>query len=328
MTEVELLAKWESQKPLYQAWADHVAKSICEGLMPIIEPQKLDAFLKVPVSPRLKEDQSLVDKAFHRGKAYEDPYGEIADKAGVRFVVLLTKDIKKIEEVIQAANWDYSKDKDYEEERARRPLEFVYQSVHYVVRAKHEMDVGGIKVPAGTPCEIQVRTLLQHALSELTHDTIYKAETEASPRVQRTVAKSIALIEAADEFFEQVADLLDEAGQAQRESFKLLTALYREKVGLTPEAAKSNLFILDAFKDKLGEGFGNQIKAFVETGKPYVPGKIAQRAQSQHLFRQPTILLTYLLASLAPADTKQRWPLTPNDLRCVFLDLGLNFDGY
>lgn len=322
------LARWVADKPIYQAWSDHVTSTICDGLLLAIEPRAIDAFLKVPAIPRLKAAQSLVDKALHRGKKYTDPYSDITDKAGVRFVVLLTSDIKKVEEAIKAADWEYSKDKDYEEERMARPLEFAYQSVHYVIRAKHEMSLGGVKVPVGISCEVQVRTLLQHAHSELTHDTIYKPKTTASPHVHRTVAKSMALIEATDEFFEQVAEHLDEATQFQREALKTLVNLYREKVGLEPENAKSNLFIVDSFSDKLGDGFAQLLRSFLETGKPYVIEKVKTRAQSQHLFRQPAILLVYFLASSSPAITKERWPLIPDDLRIVFGDIGLSYDGY
>ncbi|RWP54341.1 MAG: hypothetical protein EOR07_34055 [Mesorhizobium sp.] len=43
-----------------------------------------------------------------------------------------------------------------------------------MVRSKDELTFDGETIAAGTPCEIQVRTILQHAYSQLTHDTIYK----------------------------------------------------------------------------------------------------------------------------------------------------------
>src|SRR5690606_22227118 len=96
-----------------------------------------------------------------------------------------------------------SKDKDFEAEREAHPLEFVYQSVHYVLKSKPGQAFNGVNLPAGLACEIQVRTLLQHAHSELTHDTLYKPKATAKPAVHRTVAKSMALIEATDEFFDE-----------------------------------------------------------------------------------------------------------------------------
>ncbi|MGC8001178.1 GTP pyrophosphokinase, partial [Salmonella enterica] len=79
-------------------------------------------------------------------KKYANPYHDITDKAGIRFVVLLTSDIKKIEEaLISSPAWEYSKDRDYEEERLAKPLVFTYQSVHYVVRAIRDIEVDGVR---------------------------------------------------------------------------------------------------------------------------------------------------------------------------------------
>lgn len=328
MNELDIITRWEADQTLFKAWAYFVVQRIYSGLELRVAPQALKDFVKVPSEPRLKDTKSLVDKALHRGKNYADPYGDITDKAGVRFVVLLTSDIKRVEEVICGTpDWECSKDRDYEEERLSRPLEFSYQSVHYIVRAKLDTNLDGVIVPAGTPCEIQVRTLLQHAHSELTHDTIYKPKKTATPNIQRTVAKSMALIEAADDFFEQVVSNLDQASQSEREAIAALVRIYSEKVGTEPEKAKSNLLILDTFSDKLGIGFTQQIEIFIAS-KPFILGQITARAPNKHLFRQAVILFVYFLVGTAPSDTKERWPLTQNELRIIYSDLGLSFDGY
>lgn len=62
----------------------------------------LNNFLKQPATPRIKEKTSLIDKAFHRKeKSYNNPYQEIEDKVGIRFVVLLTSDIDEVCEIIK-----------------------------------------------------------------------------------------------------------------------------------------------------------------------------------------------------------------------------------
>lgn len=98
-------------------------------------------------------------------------------------------------------------------------------------------------------------------------------------------------------------------------------------VGLKPEVEKSNLLILDSFKEKLGPDLANRLNAFIQE-KEYILAKISKRAESRHLFRQPTVLLAYLCANLSPAETKELWPLTPEELRPVFIDLGISFDNY
>lgn len=220
MKESEILERWSADKPVFSAWSAFIAKEVERHLVPLIDPISLDYFIKVPAKPRLKADATLVDKALHRNKGYKDPYADITDKVGIRYVVLLTTDIKKLCQIIESPAcqvfWDASKDRDYEAERLAKPLEFSYQSVHYVLRAKEGIELEGIHIPVGTSCEVQIRTLLQHAHSELTHDSLYKPKTTAQPEVRRTVAKSMALIEATDEFFEQAMRSLDEAAKAQR----------------------------------------------------------------------------------------------------------------
>lgn len=328
MTEEDLVKRWEEEHPLYEAWANYVRNEVCAAVSEAIHPRSIYEFLRMPVEPRLKTTSSLVDKAFYRGKKYRDPYGGITDKVGMRFVVLLTTEIKTVERAVcQSAHWRCSKDRDYEEERRQKPLEFTYQSVHFIVRAKPDINVGDYLIPSGTPCEIQIRTLLQHAHSELTHDSIYKPKGTVSPKIARTVAKSMALIEATDEFFEQVMEDLKLASKAERDKIALLQRLYVEYVGREPEVQKSDLLIVNAYVDLLCDDFEATLAQLLEE-RPYIAERIAKRAEGQHLYRQPAILLSYFFALSSPATGKERWPLTPEELRPIYRDMGLSFDNY
>lgn len=326
MNESEFIARWENEAPLYGAWGEFVTETITRELGAKISPQQTDYFLKIPPKPRVKERRSLLDKAFYRGKSYRDPYGQITDKVGVRFVVLLTSDIAEICSIVEASPlWSASRDRDYELERDEKPEFFGYQSVHFIVYAARDTGYGGVTVPQGTPCEVQIRTLLQHAHSELTHDTIYKPQTTASSLAKRYCARSMALIEATDDFFLKVVEEIKLAGRPLEAAMDLLERTYRDKVGLEPEISRVNTLILDAFADKLGQDLGQSLNGFL-AAKPYIPGTIGQHAQNRLLFRQPAILLLYYLASDTPRDTKRRWPLTPDELRPIYDDIGQNFD--
>ncbi|MFI0377863.1 MAG: GTP pyrophosphokinase family protein [Candidatus Thiodiazotropha sp.] len=172
MNEAEFIKQWELDKPAYRAWGEYIVEIISQELES--SGKDLDVFFKIPAKYRLKEDSSLVDKAFYRpGKDYSDPYNQIEDKVGVRFVVLLLDDIQEICNAVQGSNsWNFDACKNFNEDKEKNPLLFTYQSVHYILRPKEEMDVGGVTIPISTPCEVQVRTLLQHAHAELTHDAI------------------------------------------------------------------------------------------------------------------------------------------------------------
>src|SRR6185437_12088519 len=108
----------------------------------------------IPVVPRVKGDDSIVQKAFYRGKKYQNAYEEIEDKVGLRFVVLLTEDIRIIEEALNSSSqWTATMARDFEEERDARPYEFDYQSLHYILRSSLPLEFEGVQIPPDLPCE-------------------------------------------------------------------------------------------------------------------------------------------------------------------------------
>ena len=65
----------------------------------MIAPVAADVFLRIPPKPRTKGEVSFLEKAFYR-KAYVDPYVEVTDKVGVRFVVLVASQIQMVEKAL------------------------------------------------------------------------------------------------------------------------------------------------------------------------------------------------------------------------------------
>jgi len=329
VNEQEILERWEKESPFYKAWADLIGQKIEERLLPRIEPTLLSYFLKVEMKPRLKGNTSLIDKALYRSKPYKDPYGDITDKVGMRYVVLLTSHIKEFKSIIEsqecAAFWFWSKDKDYEAEKLSKPLEFAYQSVHYVLRPQPGLAIDGQPLPEGVACEVQIRTLLQHAHSELTHDTIYKPKANAQPSVKRTVAKSMALIEATDEFFEQAMTDLAKANAPQHQLLEYLSTAYKNGTGIAPGQERSNQLVVDALMELLPENPVDRIEEFL-VSKNYIFDRIKEQKGQRHFFNQPAVLLAYFLSDKSPAQTRDIWPIDSDDLAKVFSDLGKKFE--
>jgi putative GTP pyrophosphokinase len=323
MTEEEFLERWYRERPIVEAWGKFVAHKLMAQIGPLVAPLAADIFIRIPAKPRLKSDGSLVTKAFYRDKNYKDPLSDIHDKVGVRFVVLLAKEIPIVCKAIEDyPEWDWSKDKDYEQERASAPYEFGYQSVHYVVRCRGEKHVGDVTITAGTPCEVQVRTLLQHAHSELTHDTIYKPSVVNTPDMHRAAAKAMALIESTNDYFEQLMELIDRSAQPNKDLSKEMVTLYRELVGIEPDPTKAEGLLNDAYASLVGEKPADAVRQFI-ADKAFIVERIKERARSKFLFRQPSILLAYVAVSKRPGDAKDAWPLTPSELKPVYTDLGL-----
>lgn len=320
----EFLERWRSEEPLYLAWGKFVTRELSTLIKGRVHPTDLHLFLRMPVEPRIKTEDSLIQKAFYRKKSYEQPYDEIEDKVGVRFVVLLSEDIKIIEEAILNGIpfWDAVKARDFLEERAERPFEFDYQSLHYVVRSKLGHSFDGTQIPEGLPCEIQVRTLMQHAYSELTHDTIYKPSLVATPEMKRAAAKSMALIEATDDYFNQVASVIQRMSASYRLISETVSDLYEKAVGEHPVAGPLNSLLIDNLSKLTTEQFPKELEGFLEA-KPFIASNVKDRTGESVLYRVPAILLVYFCASNFPNQTKNDSPLSDDELAPIYADLGM-----
>jgi len=287
------------------------------------------AFLKVPVVPRVKEKSSLVAKALYRGKNYDEPYEEITDRVGVRFVVLLLRDVDRLKRIVENHSaWTVSRDRDFEEERRLRPYEFNYQAVHYVVRPKHTVQLFGASVSPRIPCEVQLKTLLQHAYAELTHDLAYKPRTSVDPDVQHEAAKSMALTETADELFMSAQKKFESVGQSQARLYEDLTETFRQLIG-TADAAdeRLNLFLLEELGGATKDVAGDDVSAFVSE-EGLTGGVILQRQPADLLFHQPVVLLLMYLARHRQAQLREHWPLPHRLLEGVYATLGMSATDY
>lgn len=326
MNELEFLQHWRNEKPMYKAWGDMVVSELCQQLT--AAGRELDVHLKQPAKARVKTDDSLIDKAFYRpNKNYEHPYEDIEDKVGCRFVVLLVEHINELSDIIKNNDkWEYKECRHFNEERKKDPLLFTYQSVHYVVRARVDLQVKGLMIKVGTPCEIQVRTLLQHAYAELTHDAVYKAKTVVEPEVHRTVAKSMALIETTDDFFSDVNNKLNRSASEEFSFQRGLDTLYKELMGTEPHPAqKSSIVVLDEFDSLIDANLISKIKTYVERNT-FIIDSIKTGVNNFPFYSQSVSIFTFWLALKRRNRLLEDWPLERKILERVASDAGVSIE--
>ncbi len=310
------LKKYREEKPMFQAWGDYVQKYICEKLKEMNED--LSKIIKIQSSPRVKAEDSIIAKAFFR-KNYDDAYEQITDKVGIRFVVMVTKQIEIIKNIVEESDlWDYSKDQDYEEAIEKHPDLFSYQSVHYIVRNRHNITENKITIREGTPCEIQIRTLEQHAYAELSHDYVYKQEEKVNSCTRRNMARSMALNETADELFSRVYDMVEH----EKEKYSQLRNFLRSKINFANYNEKIDQSIYECLKPML-EKYGINEETVTGFLNDYYIDKINKR-QGKILYQQPMIIMLYLLARDHAAELQEKWCFTQDMLSMVFSDLGMN----
>ena len=324
MTEEEIRKQYQKDIPIFQAWGEYVAEKITNE---ISKEKDINVFLKIPPQePRIKAMDSLIAKALHRQKNYSSPYDDITDKVGIRFVVLLTKDIKFITNIIENCTdryWNASRDKDFEEERNKNPEQFTYESVHYVIYSLKEVQYNDITIPPNTPCEIQIRTLMQHAYAEMSHDTVYKPKVSSNANVKRFLARSMALVESADCFFISALDEITKCSQAHTELANLCLNFYPMEFKNQFDENVNNVMI-DQLSSLLDGVSHSDISTWLKQEQAFTDLLIKRRYNNSTLCRQPAILLIYFLLSTQPILLQDKWPWTDEQLQPLLSDMGIS----
>ncbi|MHB8033085.1 RelA/SpoT [Clostridium botulinum] len=320
MDQKDFIQQFKTDKHIYTAWGEYVKNKILELLKNKVD---VEQFLKLDVNVRVKSVDSLLEKAFYRNKNYTDPYNEITDKVGIRFIVLYLDDIEVIEHIVESiSEWNYSKDRDFSNEIEKNPEKFGYESCHYVVTNNSEIAYNKVTIPKGIACEIQIRTLLQHAYCEMSHSTVYKRKVHNT--VKRITARSMALIESADYFFKEVKGMVYNEEKSYIDLLPKLTEYYSTFAKVTLDD-KINMFIIDNYKELLNQSTFSEIKKYIES-KPFLKEKICKNYNIKLIYRQPIVLLMYYLISQKRTLVYEKWPLTEDELIPLYNDLGISLN--
>lgn len=310
MNEKEFSDKYIAEKPMFQAWGDLVLSEILKKL-----PADFHQYIKIE-QIRVKDLDSILNKAF---VIKNRKYDEITDKVGIRFVVLLTDHISIIKQAIddEVDLWDASEDRELEDwRRTNTPDSFGYQSVHYVLYAKKNISHGDITIKKGAPCEVQIRTLLQHAYAEMAHDQTYKTERAIPREVYRHLAKSMALMETTDEILSIANQCILDSDKVINDWKYLISKLAKEL--LTSVSSHGTDYILNQLReviidiDKYKKHSLDDFERYVKENQEYIE-EIKSRSQISIGFREETILVVFYFITLYPRQIK-RIPLFDEEI--------------
>lgn len=163
----------------YSEFAQYVLEKMLNAL-------RERAMLHAYHSSRAKTLASLTDKCgkriYNDGTQnyvlkYNDPRNQITDLAGVRIVCYLPQDIVPVQHIVEnmfIIDWKNSNNKVTLLESDK----VGYLSVHYVVSLKEDQLSTEQRRYKGMKCEIQLRTVLQDAWSQVFHDRQYKSNMD------------------------------------------------------------------------------------------------------------------------------------------------------
>ncbi|SCW35801.1 ppGpp synthetase catalytic domain-containing protein (RelA/SpoT-type nucleotidyltranferase) [Ancylobacter rudongensis] len=204
--------------PLYSA-AEKSFRNLIQQLTDISEVQH------PKVISRLKERDECIKKFSlkYRNEAENTESYKISDYItdiiGVRIVCLYETDMPKIENIIKE-NFDIISITDKTKLLVGDIRTFGYKGVHFDIKLRKDRYVfPEYKRLEGVQVEVQLRSIVQDAWSEIEHKLRYKKQSP--PLLQRRVVRLAALFELADQEFSTIRDETERLeAQAQAESKK------------------------------------------------------------------------------------------------------------
>lgn len=319
----KFLAEVSASAPLLELWARESVKLISEMVEAAIGPERFKGFFKIEPSYRLKTEESALNK-FDQWDSL-DSAKEMHDLVGARFVVLLRTDLQVIEEVIKGfSGWSTASVRHFEDDVDDDPEVFDYQSIHLLIKGSRDTTINEHVLSDDVMCEIQVRTLMQHAYAELCHDKIYKNFRAIPPSAKRLVARSMALMETTDSIFCETAKQLEEVAVDRSNWLKYMSNVYYQAVHRSaPSGDLVCIIIFDRFRHLLENVLLSKVGAAVDS--PAIQSRMLERHEDK-LFSSPGCVLTYWLVENHFIETKRLWPdesLLPG-LQLVCADLGVS----
>lgn len=197
----------EKYKQLYPKY-----KLCAETLQKVLEKAaKKYAPLSI-VQTRPKSVSSFGEKIWRKKDEFKDPVNEFTDLCGGRVITHTRSEVEAMSDFIKS-NFDIDWENSVDVRQRLRPSEFGYLSIHYIVSFRRGVfptkDVD-VKIPdelfgeRPLKSEIQVRTLLEHAWADFSHDRSYKSQFKIPVKWERELATVAANLEDADNDFSRI----------------------------------------------------------------------------------------------------------------------------
>lgn len=197
----EILSTYKVHSTLYSDYASLVAELI---------KKLLDAHgVKThSVVYRSKSTSSLNGKISRADKSYIC-LTDITDLAGARITTYFADDVNRVADILMT---EFTCDPlaSINKRRQDEPDRFGYQSLHYIVSLPIARScLTEYAKFAELKCEVQVRSILQHAWAEIEHDLGYKSAAGVPIDLRRRFARIAGLLELADDEFCSIRDALN-----------------------------------------------------------------------------------------------------------------------
>lgn len=328
--EVEILSSYQALKPHLNIWGSKVDAILKEEVEIFFNNY---SSIKIPPKFRLKDDTSFIKKALYIPKSskYKNPLLDIEDKVATRIVLLTSDDVQLVSKHLLSLNnnrWHAKLTKDaISLTTPKEALSFGYQSIHIVVTP---ITFDGVEINEleKLSCEIQVRTLLQHAFAEVSHDSTYKGAYENDIQMIRNLSKAMALMEATDDYFCQIFNQLsDNTSKYNKYLDIMISKLSNININFKKETMSTYLNS-EALKliDELSISESDLISFCDENDALLRQTLLYKDNLNKNIFNQPIIILLSYLVMKKPNKLRSNCDLDNDILGLVFRAYNKSFD--
>jgi ppGpp synthetase/RelA/SpoT-type nucleotidyltranferase len=209
-----------------------------QGLISVILEQQN---VKVhSVTCRVKTRESLLKKLSRPDGSY-NALSDVTDVSGIRITTFFSDDVDRVAEILEQ-EFDIDLPNSIDKRAALDPDRFGYLSLHHVVSVSPERcNLLEYRRFAGLKCEIQTRSILQHAWAEIEHDLGYKAASSIPNQIRRRFSRLAGLLELADQEFTAI-----------RKELTNYENTVGEKIRTSPESVEINKASLMAYVNNSG----------------------------------------------------------------------------
>lgn len=200
---------YDKNKALYEKFSQEVEEIITKIL-------KLENIPYQSVSHRVKEKESYLNKC--KNEKYIDPIKQITDVSGIRIIAYTNQDVTSICRILQN---EFQIDESNSENKAEMldTDKVGYLSVHYILQlSEKRLELPENKLYESLKCEVQVRTLLQHAWAEIEHDRNYKFAGVLPKEIKRRFYLVAGVLELVDFEFDKLSKDIDEYEKSMEEA--------------------------------------------------------------------------------------------------------------
>lgn len=208
--KIKDVEKWyDKNKALYEQFSQDIEEIITKILRTKNIPYQ-------SICHRVKEKESYLNKS--RNEKYTNPIEQITDVSGIRIIAYTNQDVVSICKILQD---EFCIDEGNSENKADilETDKVGYLSIHYILQlSEKRLGLSEYKVYKNLKCEVQVRTLLQHAWAEIEHDRNYKFAGVLPNEIKRRFYLVAGVLELMDCEFDKLSKDIDEYAKSMRKA--------------------------------------------------------------------------------------------------------------